>query len=421
MKTSLQELMPTLFGYYQVFSDRAPLRHRVRTLYRLLRHSCRSALTYSEHIQEGQHSEAQVLFFKSMQRADYAAIFESVYRDFPDPARIIEVDQLPYLQLKDQTERHYPPSQVLRRCIRFFISFVSELPILLRSKQPKQRFSTALYLYLLFLRIRMDVGDLLQGQDKLRAVVLFSEMQPLERVLSYLCKQQGIPCCTLQHGLYAEYKQTHTINQWNYQPKFVDAFLAWGAATAELVQKYAPEIRTPICGKPLPRPEPISGESDPVYAFLLIFDQPLFQKQNQDLFDLVQKLWHEREDPRPIAVKLHPHDDAAVYELAGAQILNESRPGIAATCIGHTSSFLVDLLLSGERMFIYDSGAECIEFDHQIRFKNLEELKERLSRPYPEEQVQCSHLIACMGGESRSCHHQAIQALYPMRETSSIP
>jgi hypothetical protein len=253
-------------------------------------------------------------------------------------------------------------------------------------------------------------------QDPPRGVVVFADMQDPDRVLSWMCAQREIPCATMQHGIYAEYREADTVNQNNYQPRYVTDFLAWGRATASLVQTYAPNVHVSICGKPTLKPPPVKGDGEVTYDCVVIMDQNLFSEQNREMLALVREIF---ETDRELGVRMHPQNNPDEYDLQGFNMTTDQDWINTGCFVGHTTTFLLELLRGGHRLYRYESGAETAFSDPRIEFHTSDELRQLLHHPPPPPATVVNNYIHISGRDSVKAH---VDAIHIMADTApSLP
>lgn len=265
----------------------------------------------------------------------------------------------------------------------------------------------ATWLYLHFLKNRLDLAPIVNAQPK--GVLVFAEMQPLDRILSMLCRENNIPCATLQHGIYAEYKAIETVNRYNYQPLFVSDFFAWGQRTAELISRYAPSVVITVCGKPTKKELRKPDLAEQIFDMVLILDQNIFRKENQEMIRIAHEALTSHD--RRIGLRFHPHNSPQDYETYGMELVEGDDWLKARCCVGHTTSFLIDALLAGIPVLRFASGAESVFEDKRIEFTCVADLTRLMNADVSVSNDVLEKYISKTGEDAINAHLDAIQAM----------
>ncbi len=350
-------------------------------------------------------SQLDVLFFKSMQRRDYDELFDNITSHFRDGN--IEVFQF------SSSELRYKGNQFYERQTLFGL-LGTLIGLLGRSlRYSKQIFEVirvkgligGLWLTVILFQYIMLCDYMLSRKPK--AVVVFAEMQDLDRVLSWRCQLNAISCATLQHGLYVEYLKEDTVNRHNYDPQYVTHFLAWGNVTKEIVEKYNAAIEIIACGKPLTIKEQV--EVTQPFDIVVIMDQEMFANENQEMLDAVSSL--SRQNNFEVAVLFHPQNEPKDYNIDRFKQL-ETLEGVgAASYIYHTTSYFVDLLQARKRVFRYATDKETLPFPSKYEFRDVTELDALVVNDAEAYDVDTSYYVASWGEAAVEQHVSVISSM----------
>jgi hypothetical protein len=317
---------------------------------------------------------SDVLFFKSLFRKDYDEIFLNVASEYPGNVDVISVPGYEILNYRRSAFSTVPLFVKLKRS-RCIIGLFFRHGSIMFGAITRYGIFKGTWLFLQFLKISIFCQKLLQCVSPKR-VVVFAEMQDMDRILSWhcACRKHPIPCATLQHGLYAEYLQMETVNRCNYQPKFVSHFLAWGESTRALVTRYVPDVHISVCGKPIQDYTPKVDSENTTYACVVIMDQNIFMEQNMEMLSIVRDVFSLK--PGKIGVRFHPQNIQEDYNLNGMESLPSGGEWPQSKCyIGHTTSFLIDLLRANVTLFRYATESESVLKEPSMEFSTAQELR----------------------------------------------
>ncbi len=211
-----------------------------------------------------------------------------------------------------------------------------------------------------------------------KKAVFFSDMQGPENFFCQAFKISKVPTATMQHGLYVEYFNEENINVINYKNHVADYFLAWGDCTANLIQKYRPDSKVVVVGKPTLNPVSFRASSGKSGYILIVSDQNMFDKQNINMISIV--LSAMRKDLKRILVKLHPSNERAMYlkKFPKLNIVDEIPKDIDLV-VGHTTSLLYEMFSQGYNVLRYRTAVESIHFPPEAEFdsaKRFEKARE---------------------------------------------
>jgi len=377
----------------------------VRGLGRLMRSAFRLFFFDIVLLPDDRDSVAEsVLFFKSHPREDYDVLFENV-AGAAEGAAVITTS---YRDVFADRVNAYTPlaaRHLLSRAAFSLVSFFRRRRLILRATK-EYGWINGLWLYVQLLKVEVALICIL---DKLpEAVVVFGDMNDMDRVLSWLCRKRGIPCATMQHGIYTEYLNEHTVNNNNYRPRYCTDFLAWGEMTARLVSRYVPDVTISICGKPAMPVIPELDDRPVLYDCLVIFDQNLFKCQNVRMLDIVRESFGEESR---LAVRLHPQNNPDEYDLTGFHVVAHEGGSRSEVYVGHATTFLLELLAAGLRLYRYNSGAESAIRTPEIEFQTASGLKELLDAEAYCTAGTIEEYYARTGEEAVQAHLNAIKAM----------
>lgn len=300
------------------------------------------------------------LFFKSLPREDYDEFFYQV---------------IGALQQKEiavynghEIKKGYNP-----RALFLFFRHISALFLLIRNLGSH----TGVFFYCKMMGY-LNVLDLLRRINPTN-VVVFADMHPLDNLVVQTYRQKNKSTATLQHGLYVDYGNQHTVNVVNYQNVVSEYFLAWGEKTAQLISRYHPDCKLRICGKPT-----LSGTIEPNQeskTFTILFDQKMYKDYNQQLLDSAQII--SKKMGWKIALRLHPTTFLKDYKTdPSVHLTTDPVPWEEIRfCIGHTTSMIYELLRRGMPVYKLQSKIPSHMLPDELCFTNASDLLIKLSRP----------------------------------------
>lgn len=316
-----------------------------------------------------------ILCLKSMERSDYDELWAKVLESIPCKTQEVEIAWPRGFSLD--------PIRRLRHLGCAWSAAKCQLGVLERIK------GTVLCLYYL------NAIAAFRGNLPKRVLVL-AEMQPGENVLVQYFNARGVPTVTLQHGLYIDYGDQHTVNRLNYEASCARVFLAWGEETGELIQKYNPDAKIVVCGAP--QIDGLIDEQEPDCIYV-VFDADINLDENRILLEIGKRVG--KEAGYEVVVCLHPRNRHAYYDFSGCTFRppedNYSRKGLV---IGHTTTQLIKLARYGKRVYKLRSAEPCNQMiPEAVQFSAYEELVDKMEQlKYPTEWAKVH--IAYMGEES---------------------
>lgn len=294
--------------------------------------------------------ESDYLFFRSLNRDDYKKLFESVAGTVDSSKTMIQ----------DFSSTSKAPSPL------YVLVFLLYWSVFAKIKAPSFKYKVYLYLkacpYITVLRkIR---------KNRFKKLVLFADMQAMDNLLAQYFDDRIT--VTLQHGLYVDYGNSNTINTVNYQNQPSRYFLAWGRDTANLIQRYHPERKVRICGKPNLDESPKIESPESARYFSVIFDQNMFQEYNVKLLDLAYQVADKT--GLKVNLRLHPWNNPEWYDIRSNDILMDRPLVCSEFVIGHTTSMIYEMLRIGVPAFKLKTKECALQTPESLQFESVEDL-----------------------------------------------
>lgn len=310
------------------------------------------------------------LFFRSVSRKDYQAMFQAVVQ-----AAKLALPTKCVLAVEDYTVQKKGLRNYLEK--RRFMRRNRHLELQIQADCPVER-------KCLFVRVCMYSYILRHfSQCRPEVVVFFADMQSVEHLLSLHFRSRGTTTITLQHGLYVDYGHFDTVNSINYLHQPSEYFLSWGRNTSDLIRRYHPETKVVECGKPLIFAAEEAEGQFPTPHIAVLLDQRIFHEQNRDMLRIAVR--YAAEKGLAVTVRLHPQ----LFQLR-TQLFREfpeliERPHFADAefVVGHTSTMIYEAIHLGRRVVRYRSDAPAIPLPSSCEFTSYEELLACLSSPMP--------------------------------------
>lgn len=332
---------------------------------------------------------AEYLCFRSLDRADYQELFESVVGTIQSSKIVVQ---------NFRRRRKVPAFKAL-------LNLLVNLYLL-----PKLRvwpWRTRLYLYC---RVAW-YSVVLQKVAKLKfeKLLVFADMQPLDNLLiQYFPDKCSI---TLQHGLYVDYGNSDTINVANYRNQIANYFLAWGQDTATLIAKYHPRTRVSICGKPNLGQHPEHAIRSTEEYFSVVFDQNLFQQYNFRLLETAYEF--SKQTGLKFHLRFHPWNNPRTYSVDEKFLVENRSLSGSRFVIGHTTSLIYELLRIGVPAFKLRSPEYALSTPSHFQFGCVTELQALSMRNFSaEECVQIGKsYISAYGEESLENYREFFSGL----------
>ncbi len=345
-------------------------------------------LFFSKYSFNHESKDYDVIFFRSLNREDYKKYFDEIYNSLPPCSKLNVSD--------------YDIKSDVFNIDALYYFFEYRLLISKGLGLSNNALSDCILFRLIkYFYIASEVVKI-----RFKSIVFFSDHQPVEFLISTLCRMKGRKTATLQHGLYVEYMGVDTVNKINYELHPSEYFLAWGENTKCLIEKHHPESNVVLCGKPEISINSDLNHSDEEYL-TLIFDQPMFDSENTELLNIAHDFCKLK--GLSLNLRCHPGKDFTKYDLNkinGVKILNDYNIFDSKVVIGHTSSLLYEVLSSGIPALRYTTKAPSLELPKQIEFSDLAgliEIYELISLMRMDDFVLISRpFFDCFGDDSRS-------------------
>lgn len=299
--------------------------------------------------------DTNVLFFKSMNRADYNEQFSQIQKLNSDSSLLD-------LRYKHLTQRRKYP---------FYIIF-KYFPLLLFTNLRFNSLKRTIYLIACQIKY-LEVAEKTY-KNNFNFLVVHADMQPTENMLCQIAKKKNIKTVTLQHGLYIDYTNDFNVNVVNYENQVADYFLAWGDDTRKLIQKYHTNTNIVICGKPL-KPLDLIGTKNYV---TVVFDQQLFHEYNIQLLEIAYII--AKKLKIKINLRLHPSNNINKYRVEEKIVIFDTNIYDSQFVIGHTSSLLFELMRLGIPSYKLRSNIPSNDIDEDFIFSDIEELSDKITK-----------------------------------------
>jgi hypothetical protein len=304
--------------------------------------------------------KTQFLFFKSITRADYNIFFEQIFAICPFEKKSIDHK---YVYAFNFWGVIYAIKNI-NILLKIFVS-------------RKFRIWASIYIYTNFLRSLQFVESFSNADVK--CLIVFGDMQQLDNCLVQYLGQRNCRTVTLQHGLYLDTKDNPAnINYVNYMNIVSEYFLSWGEATKNLVERYS-KSKVEIVGKPLPPLQVLQSTNSESQFFAVLFDTSVYRSHNKLLKEIALAV------ETKLSIKafffLHPDNDPQEYGLEPSQFLPRSRIGGADFIIGHTTTYLIELMCLGKRAFRLNSDIQWHEISESLTFQNAQDLVDKIMKP----------------------------------------
>jgi hypothetical protein len=298
------------------------------------------------------NDRARVAFYKSMYRDDYNKLFLKIH-SLADDRIVIDVVE----------------------CKKIY-SIYNALYILLcliKSKKYNDSFEACSFIEKItyYLKSALHVKKVLPlAKYNFKALIVFADMQPCDHIAVEWCKANGTKTYTLQHGLYIDYSSLPNVNEVNYMNHNADYFLSWGKHTKELINKYHPQSKVIICGKPI-MPERELVELGTCSYLTVIFDQNLLEKFNVKMLGIAyfvaEKLGLK------VNVRLHPYNTRENYNFTNTTLFNRDL-FCSKFIIAHTTAMIHELLRMGIPIYKYKSHIPALDIPDELVFNDADEL-----------------------------------------------
>ncbi|AQZ95278.1 hypothetical protein ACFSB1_18205 [Halopseudomonas phragmitis] len=339
----------------------------------------------------------EFLFFRSLVRGDYKNLLSDVASSVGSGERVI---------VEDYIRKSSKPA------LRAFWVVFKLLPRFFSFKADSFYERVFLYLRLCFYyRILAAVSKFEFG-----VLVLFADMQPTENLLAQYFRRKGKKTVTLQHGLYADYRDYPTVNVINYLHQPSEYFLAWGRDTAELICRSGDNRKVVICGKPsVAVSSPVKkareeGKAEGLKYFTVVLDQNVFQEQNVEMLGLMVE--YAKSKDLIMNVRYHPGNNRRFYADLCAGCVSDLDLDGSVFVVGHTSSLLHEMMVLGVPVFKFLSDIPCVTFPDDLVFDSIDDLRKVMGAARETDFRSLSNeYIAYFGDESLEKYGEFFSAL----------
>lgn len=346
-----------------------------------------------------EQANARILYFRSLFRDDYKYFFREVIDSIGEQDAIVMDD-------------YYQPCSSVNIDASRYISTSRHLLPLIEAESPLAR--ACLYIKLCnYLFVLEHIAHL-----DVEAAIFFSDMQPQELLVARYLKQRGTVTATMQHGLYVDYGNMKTVNVINYRHQPSDYFLAWGQVTADLIQRYHPESKVLICGKPtlFAANDVNSTEPQESQYIYIILDQNIFEDENFEMIAIAREVAQDL--GLQLRVKFHPQNDKLKYRTRFMEIEEGGDMVSSDFTIGHTSSLLYESMTLGARVFRFASDIPCVFTPPELEFRTAGQLRAICETSLDFSSISKQY-IAYSGDASRHQYRLAYQQMLKIESQSS--
>lgn len=298
--------------------------------------------------------DTDLLFLQSMCRKDYNDFCMSIYQ-------AIEPVDCKYIKIQKN--------------VKLNIDFMYALKHTKEIWNQLEEYGFAKKVFILLKILQVISLERVFEKYKVSRLLVHAEMQPVENYAVQYFKDKKKTTSTLQHGLYIDYHLSRNINEVNYKYISTDTFLAWGEDTETLIKSYNPDVKVVLCGNPgggVLSP----NERNKKNVITVVFDQELFKKNNQKLLDIA--IDASKSLSMKVYIKLHPKNQIEDYFFDKTRVTVNFNVCDSAFALGHTSTYMVELMSIGIPVFKLLSPVPCLTFDNDITFSDVTELCSKL-------------------------------------------
>jgi hypothetical protein len=328
------------------------------------------------------------LFFNSYDRQDYIALLDKIYASCREPKVCWQ--------------------------LRLTWGFNLEAFRLCFSELPHWRAVTALagrgiaeriFLYLFWIRCR-QIGNLAR-RIRYTSLTVVCDVQLAESFLVQIANRRQLRTVTCQHGLYIDdgpALSPGNLNPANYLNPSAEYFLAWGARTKALMEKYS-SCACIVVGNPTIPDVQRSGAAD--YFYVLTDADNRFRQYNEALLAIAAEA--STRLGMPYFVQFHPDNDPRTYgnhpsATAGFPLEN------ARFAIGHLTSQIFKAMRQGVPVYRLRSTVASHPLPDELLFSDCEDMLSKTVHPETFKSVSESY-IAYIGEASMARHTQAFNMI----------
>lgn len=300
-----------------------------------------------------------ILCIKSLKRFDYDAFFNLIVDDVleKNDKKVIEIT------FETSSKKNYEFIEIYEKC-----DFVKQV-IEVDDEIDKDLVYLNLCVYMYYL---LNISKI-----NTKNVLFFADMQPCENLLCQYFNSININTITLQHGLYVEYSDINTINKINYLNQCSKYFLSWGKDTKKLINKYHPDTKVIVCGRPTLDSSIVKEKQNYI---TLVLDQKLFEIENKKMLKEVAKFC--KSNGALLNIRFHPQLNELDYSSLGINYQKDLDIQSSLFVVGHTSSLLFEMLCFNIPVYRYSSDKPSAPFPKELTFNNFKELKEIYKNDY---------------------------------------
>lgn len=342
--------------------------------------------------------DGDVLFMRSLGREDYALMFGVIYGACDAPKT--------YFASFLKTNVPYNAKAAAY--------FEEHLDLLDRIEISNPIDRQCAYLLLLSFGYQLEA----YAGVKIRALVTFSDMQPIENLFAKYFRAKGVATVSMQHGLYIDYGEYKTINCINYLNHASEYHLAWGDNTAALLSAYHPEARIALCGKPMVfQGAPTEGKPKSGRSILLALDQRIFDTQNYAMTSIARE--YAKKHGYKVTVRFHPSNDRDLFFKTFPDVVESINFLDADIVIGHTTSLLFEAMAMGKRVVQYKTPIPTVNLPRPFQFANLAGLEKAVAAPREEDQPAKAYFCA-LGNASKDRYAEFFRFLLKGDKTAKV-
>lgn len=341
--------------------------------------------------------DGYVLFMRSLGREDYASMFGAIFNS------CTSVPKTYLMSFKKTKVKHNIKAAA-------YLEENIDLEDWLEVRDPLDR-QCAFVMLLSFCYLLEFYSEV-----KFRAIVTFSDMQPIENLFANYFRSKGIPTVTLQHGLYIDYGGYKTINCINYMNHASDYFLAWGENTAKLILAYHSRAKIAICGKPsffqgTPCPTKSGRRS-----VLVALDQEIFIKENYVMFGVASE--YAKKHGYAVMVRFHPSIDKSAFFRDFPNVVESISLIDADIVVGHTTSLLFEALALSKRVVQYKTNIPTIDLPVALQFNDLHGFERAAAVPIEAEPAKS--YFSAIADDSRQRYAAFFRYLLEQDESAKV-
>ncbi len=334
------------------------------------------------------------LFFHSKPQANFIELITAIYEAAPGPKSLITTKAIKGINLHNML-------QFIRKLPAIFkfrgLPYVSEDKIYFK----RINLLDKLIIYTYYIRSIELVDEHLLANYSNVCVLISCWLK--ETFLIDLANEMGLETVTASHGCFTESGSKY----WLQQPSSVFAInfvlavnhlLLWGDDTKDLLVKYNPHLNIIACG--IPTVDDCLGEKKNFIG--VMFDGGLeLRKYNHEMLKVAVSV--AKKLNMSVKVRMHP---SWKYEINEPNVEVTSDTDDCQIIIGHESSIVWTYMSRNYKTFRYLSDHPLPKLDHQICFRNSEELLVAIEKSeFYDFKKQSEPYILCCGEKSRQLYN----------------